>query len=174
MNKKIQTFLLGSAAVALSAVSLAISPLATSANAQASGEGAATPRPGMHRQFGTAAPLISIALSHQSELGLSATQVSNLENIRTDFQNRTAPILQDLRSIESKLREVQQQNPVDLVQAKALIEQSEKRQAELRYQRLEALENGKAILTAQQQDQLKNLVASMHQRFRKAQPGQAS
>jgi len=174
MNKKFQTFLLGSAAVALSAVSLAISPLANNANAQASGEGAATPRPGMHRQFGAGAPLISIALSHQSELGLSATQVSNLENIRTDFQNRTAPILQDLRSIESKLRELQQQNPVDLVQAKALIEQSEKRQAELRYQRLEALENGKAILTAQQQDQLKNLVDSMHQRSRKAQPGQAS
>ena len=174
MNKRFQTFFFGGTALALSAVSLVIWPLATNANAQASWEGDATRRPGMHRQFGEGAPLISIALTHQSELGLSATQVSNLENIRTDFQNRTAPILQDLRSIESKLREVQQQKPVDLVQAKALIEQSEKRQAELRYQRLEALENGKAILTAQQQDQLKNLVDSMHQRFRKPQPGQAS
>jgi Spy/CpxP family protein refolding chaperone len=128
----------------------------------------------MHRQFGEGAPLISIALSHQSELGLSATQVSNLESIRADFQNRIAPILQDQRSIENKLREIQQQSSVDLVQAKALIEQSEKRHSELRYLRLEALENGKSILTAQQQDQLKNLVASMHQNLRKPQQGQAS
>ena len=174
MNKRFRTVLLGSAMIAVTAVSLLFSPMTTNANAQASGQGTVTRRPGMHRQFGEGAPLISIALSHQSELGLSATQVSNLENIRSDFQNRIAPILQDLRSIENKLREAQQQSSVDLVQAKALIEQSEKRQSELRYLRLEALENGKSILTAQQQDQLKNLIASMHQNFRKPQQGQAS
>jgi Spy/CpxP family protein refolding chaperone len=174
MNKRFQTFLLGSAVLALSVVSLLFSPMTTNANAQASGQGTSTRRPGMHHQFGAGAPLISIALSHQSELGLSATQVSNLENIRTDYQNRVTPILQDLRSIEDKLREVQQQSPADLVQAKALIEQSEKRHSDLRYLRLEALENGRSILTAQQQDQLKNLVASMHHNFRKPQQGQAS
>ena len=174
MYKRFRTVLLGSAMLAVTAVSLLFSPMATDVNAQASGQGTVTRGPGMHRQFGEGAPLISIALSHQSELGLSTTQVSNLENIRTEFQNRIAPILQDQRSIENKLREVQQQSSVDLVQAKALIEQSEKRHSELRYLRLEALENGKSILTPQQQDQLKNLIASMHQNLRKPQPGQAS
>ena len=46
-------------------------------------------------------------------------------------------------------------------------------QSQLRYLRVEALENGKSLLTAQQRDQLKNLASSRHPGFRKPQ-GQSS
>jgi Spy/CpxP family protein refolding chaperone len=54
-----------------------------------------------------------------------------------------------------------------LIQAKAKIQEGEKYRSELRYLRLEALENARAVLTAQQQDQLKSLVRSRHENFRK-------
>jgi len=60
-----------------------------------------------------------------------------------------------------------------LIQVKAKIQEGEKYRSELRYLRLEALENGRAVLTTQQQDQLKSLVRSRHENVRKH-PGQAS
>jgi len=66
-----------------------------------------------------------------------------------------------------------QQTPADLIQIKAKIQEAEKYRSELRYLRVEALENGRSVLTAQQQDQLKSLVRSIHDQFRK-QPGQPS
>lgn len=53
-----------------------------------------------------------------------------------------------------------QQSPANLIQIKSKIEDGEKYRSELRYMRIEALENGKSVLTAAQQDQLKTLVRS--------------
>ena len=50
-----------------------------------------------------------------------------------------------------------QQSPANLIQIKTKIQESEKYRSELRYLRIEALENGKSVLTAEQQDQLKTL-----------------
>jgi Spy/CpxP family protein refolding chaperone len=66
-----------------------------------------------------------------------------------------------------------EQSPANLIQIKAKIQEGEKYRSELRYLRVEALENGKTVLTSQQQDQLKTLVRSQHERVRK-QPSQAS
>jgi Spy/CpxP family protein refolding chaperone len=60
-----------------------------------------------------------------------------------------------------------------LIDARVKIEQSEKLRSELRYLRVEALENGKSLLTAQQRDQLKTLAGSGTRGFRKPQ-GQQS
>jgi multiple sugar transport system ATP-binding protein len=49
-----------------------------------------------------------------------------------------------------------------------------KLRADLRYLRVEALENGKTILSAQQRDQLKNLFMSRHQGMIKPNKGQPS
>ena len=174
MNNKFQRFLLGSAVVALSATVVVFSPLPTNANAQTTGQGTPTRRPGMHHRFGEGAPLISIALRHQSELGLSTTQVANLEKIRTDYRSQITPIFQQLRGIESQIRTFSQETPADMSQIKNLIAQAEPLRSELRYLRMEALESGKSVLNTQQLDQLKNLLASMHQNFKKPQQGQAS
>jgi TolA-binding protein len=174
MNQRFQTFLLGSAVLALSATSLVFSPLIATVDAQTTGQGNFTRRQGMHRGFGEEAPLISIALRHKTELNLSADQVSNLEKIRANYQAQLTPLVQQVRALDKEIATLRQQNPANLIQIKTKIQQAEPLRSEIRYLRLEALENGKSILSTQQQDQLKNIIVSMHQNFKKPQQGQAS
>jgi Spy/CpxP family protein refolding chaperone len=156
-----------SAALALSMISTTLLPMVAYGQAGTRSPGSA--RPGMHRMMGAEAPWISIALKHQSELGLSPDQVANLEKIRTNFQDQGKPIQEQLRATESEITGSLQETPANLIQAKLKIEQAEKLRAQLRYLRVEALENGKSVLTAQQRDQLKNLVSSRHPGFKKPQ-----
>ena len=127
----------------------------------------------MHWMSGTEAPWISIALRHKSELNLNPDQVARLETIRTHHRDQTTPIQEQLRTTEGEIAALLQETPANLIQAKLKIEQAEKLRSQLRYLRVEALENGKSLLTAQQRDQLKNLVSSRHPGFRKPQ-GQSS
>jgi Spy/CpxP family protein refolding chaperone len=173
MNR-VRAFLFGGAVLALSSVAIVSSPIAASADAEGAGKGAFGQRSRMHSMFGHEAPLISIALKHKSELNLTADQVANLETIRANYQSQTAPIQDKLRAGESEIATLMQESPANLIAVKSKIEETEKLRSELRYLRLEALENGKSVLTAQQKDQLKNLLASGHRGFRRPQPGQAS
>jgi Spy/CpxP family protein refolding chaperone len=168
--RKIQIFL-GGAVLALSMISATSLPMAAYGQAGTSEPGPAKPR--MHRMLGVEAPWISIALRHQKELSLSSDQVANLEKIRTLYRDQSTPIQEQLRATESEINGVLQETPANLIQAKLKIEQAEKLRSQLRYLRAEALENGKAVLTAQQRDQLKNLVSSRHPGFKKPQ-GQPS
>lgn len=138
------------------------------AKGEARSKGEFRQRHGMHR-FGGQAPLISIALKHREQLNLSSDQVASLEKIRTHYQEQAATIQQQLRPIESELRQLLRDTPANLVDAKVKIQQAEKHRAELRYLRIEALENGRSVLTAQQQDQLRELVRSAHRGMRKQQ-----
>ena len=169
--RKLQLFCLGSAALALSMISASLLPMAAYGQAGTGEPGAARPR--MHRMLGVEAPWISIALRHQKELSLNPDQVANLEKIRTLYRDQSAPIQEQLRATESEISGVLQETPANLIQAKLKIEQAEKLRSQLRYLRAEALENGKSMLTAQQRDQLKNLVSSRHPGFKKPQ-GQPS
>ena len=168
--RKIQIFL-GGAVLALSMISTTSLPMAAYGQAGPGEPGPAKPR--MHRMLGVEAPWISIALRHQKELSLSSDQVANLEKIRTLYRDQSTPIQEQLRATESEINGVLQETPANLIQAKLKIEQAEKLRSQLRYLRAEALENGKAVLTAQQRDQLKNLVSARHPGFRKPQ-GQPS
>ena len=174
MNQRFQTFLLGGAVLALSATSLVFSPLITNVDAQTTGQGTFTRGHGMHRGFGEGAPLISLALRHKTELNLSADQVSNLEKIRANYQTQLTPLVQQVRALDKEIATLRQQTPANLIQIKTKIQQTEPLRSEIRYLRLEALENGKSILSTQQQDQLKTILASMHQNLKKPQQGQAS
>ncbi len=113
MNR-IQTFLFGGAVLALSTFTVAFSRTAVYADAQAGNSGTFTQRPGMHRMFGAEAPLISIALKHQTELNLTGDQVATLEKIRTQYQSQTTPIVEQLRSVEGEIRSLLQQSPANL------------------------------------------------------------
>jgi Spy/CpxP family protein refolding chaperone len=127
----------------------------------------------MHRELGAEAPWISIALRHQKDLNLSSDQVANLEKIRSLFRDQSTPIQEQLRATETELRGLLGETPANLIQAKLKIEQAEKLRSQLRYMRVEAIENGRSVLTEQQRDQLKSLVAARHPGFKKPQ-GQAS
>jgi Spy/CpxP family protein refolding chaperone len=129
-------------------------------------QGRAGGRPGMHRMFGGSAPIVSLALRHKDELKLTPEQVGNLEKIRSQYQDQMEPLQQQLKAVEEDISKLSQETPADLVQIKTKIQESEKLRSELRYQRLEALENGKSILTQQQRDQLKSLLAGRQEQRR--------
>lgn len=126
----------------------------------------------MHDGMG-GAPLITIALKHKSELNLSAEQTANLEKIRDHYQSQVTPLHQQLQGIEKEVYALSQQSPADLIRIKAKIQEGEKYRSELRYLRIEALENGKSVLSAEQQDKLKGLARSRFE-HRKQSPAQSS
>jgi TolA-binding protein len=166
--KKVRSFIVGTAILTVATGAVVSSPSATFAQNETKERGSFARKPATHRMFG-GAPLISIALKHRTELNLSNEQVASLEKVRTHYQNQTAPVQQQLRAVESEIAELRQQSPANLIQMKLKIEQAQKLRSELRYLREEALQNGRSILTAQQQDQLKTLVGSNRRGFHKPQ-----
>jgi Spy/CpxP family protein refolding chaperone len=137
--------------------------------ADGEGHGRFGRRTGMHQMLGAGAPIVSLALKHQGELKLTPDQVANLEKTRTHYQNQITPLHQQLRTAESEISKLMQETPANLVQLKLKIQETEKIRADLRYLRVEALENGNSILTAQQRDQLKSLLAAHHGEHRRHQ-----
>lgn len=127
----------------------------------------------MHGGIG-GAPLISIALKHKSELNLSAEQTASLEKIRDHYQAQVTPLHQQLQANEKEVYSLSQQSPADLIRIKAKIQEGEKYRSELRYLRIEALENGKSVLSAEQQEKLKGLARSRFENHRRQSPAQAS
>jgi len=171
MNQS-RKFIMASAAFALAAVITANVPIASSQEGTAPAKRPAVRGERMHAGF-AAAPLISIALKHKAELNLAGDQVANLEKIKSHYDSQVTPLHGQLTALEKEIAALMLQAPVNLIQVKAKIQEGEKYRSELRYLRLEALENGRAVLTTQQQDQLKSLVRSRHENVRKH-PGQAS
>ena len=170
--KKIPKFILGSAFAVLAAGALVTAPLAAGPETTQP-----TTRPFARgdRMFGPfgGAPLITIALNHKSELNLTTDQVAKLEQIKSHYQAQVTPLSQQLQTIDKDIAGLMQQTPANLIQVKTKIQETEKYRSELRYLRLEALENGRSVLSAQQQDQLKTLVRSRHGNSRGSQ-GQPS
>jgi Spy/CpxP family protein refolding chaperone len=167
---KLRIFVLAGSMFAMSGLMLANTSMAASSDTNpAAKPGFARGRmgPGF---FG--APLITIALNHKSELNLSTDQVTNLENIRSHYQSQVTPVQQQLSGIEKEIASLMQQTPVNLVQIKTKLQDAEKYRTELRYLRIEALENGRSVLSDQQKEQLKTLVQSRrgHSRTPQAQP----
>ena len=172
MNK-MKSIFLGGAALALSALALVSAPMAAAPDGFGPGGGSFGRGQHMRGAFGAGAPLISLALNHKSELNLTGDQVSSLEKIRTNYQNQVTPLHEQARAIDKEIAGLMQQSPANLIQIKSKIQEAEKYRSELRYLRVEALENGKSVLSQQQRDQLKTLVQSQHERFR-GQRGQRS
>lgn len=156
----VRKFIVASAALALSAVAVVNTPMAASPDATGPKSGLARGR--MHGGLVGGAPLITIALDHKSDLNLSPEQIANLEKIRSHYQSQATPAHQQLMSVEKEIASLTRQTPANLVQIKERIQQAEKERSELRYLRIEALENGRSVLTAQQQDQLKTIIRSLH------------
>src|SRR5512139_61699 len=166
MNK-ITGLIFGGAALAT--VALVSAPMAAAPDG-----GGPVGRPFAHRGpmaggFGGGAPLINIALRHKSELNLGTDQVANLEKIKSHYQSQVTPLRQQIQTIEKEIASLSQQSPANLIQIKSKLQEAEKYRTELRYLQVETMENGRSVLNAQQRDQLKTLVSSRHENFRKMQ-----
>ncbi len=154
------------AGAALATVALVSAPIAATPEGGPGGRHSAH---GTHMRgdFGGGAPFINIALKHKSELNLASDQVANLEKIKSHYQSQLTPLQQQVRDNEKEIASLAQQSPANLIQIKSKIQEGEKVRSELRYLQVEAMENGRALLTVAQRDQLKSLVASRHENFRK-------
>lgn len=164
MNR-VRKFVMGGAALALAVVTANV-PIASAQEGAAPAKRPAVRGERMHAGF-AAAPLISIALKHKAELNLAGDQVANLEKIKSHYDSQVTPLHGQLTAVEKEIAALMQQSPANLIQVKGKIQEGEKYRSELRYLRMEALENGRAVLSAQQQDQLKSLVRSRQENFRK-------
>jgi len=169
MNK-FRRFVLASSVFALSSLTLAnISMAASSDTNPPAKPGFARGRTGPGFM---GAPLITIALNHKSELNLTTDQVTKLEDIRSHYQSQVTPAQQQLSGIEKEIASIMQQTPANLIQIKTKLQDAEKYRTELRYLRIEALENGRSVLNDQQKERLKTLVRSHrgHSRAPQSQP----
>jgi Spy/CpxP family protein refolding chaperone len=122
----------------------------------------------MERMMGDPAerPLITMMLHHRAELGLTADQVGRLETLRADFTREAIRRGADIRIAELDLATLLEQDPVDLAKVEAKVRESAQLRADLRLARLRTVEQGKAVLTAEQRTRLQAMLSDgmmMHQ-----------
>lgn len=95
-------------------------------------------------------PLISLMLKNKDALRLSADQVKKLEQLRDNYQRQSIRTEADMRILELDIAAFTDQPNVDLAKVEQKIRELEKLRAELRIARVRAVEQGKAVLTAEQ------------------------
>ena len=163
--KKIRPVIVAGTVLGLSALGIAASPWTASSDDAGHGKASFGHHRMMHARAG-GAPIISMALKLKSELNLSDAQIGDLEKIRTHYQDQIAPLRELLRANRREIATLMQDSPTNLIQVKSKIQEAEKTRSELQYLRLEAITNGKSVLTAEQQLQLKELLAARHEQFK--------
>jgi len=102
-------------------------------------------------------PLISQMLSSKEQLGLSAEQVRRIEQLRDNFQRQSIRHDADVRILELDIAAALENDPVDVTKVESKIREAEKMRADLRIARIRAIEQAKALLTADQKKKLPDL-----------------
>ena len=105
-------------------------------------------------------PVISQMLNNKDALGLSSDQVRKLEQLRDNFQRQTIRSEADLRIMELDIAALLDNEPVEMAKLEAKMREEEKLRTDLRITRIRAIEQGKALLNA---DQRKKLIELMRQ-----------
>lgn len=110
--------------------------------------------------LGRERPLLSLALRHRAELGLSADQVTALEGLIERFRKDAEARLADIEAAERELAALFEAESPDLGQVQAKVLAVEKLRADLRIARIKTIVEGRAGLTAEQRKKLEELVAA--------------
>ena len=103
-------------------------------------------------------PLISMMLDHRSELGLTPDQVTRLEGLRSDFAREAIRREADVRITELDLTSLLEQDPADMAKVEAKVREIAQLRADVRIARLRTIEQGKAVLTAEQKARLQGVL----------------
>jgi len=103
-------------------------------------------------------PVISQMLNNKDALGLSSDQVRRLEQLRDNFQRLTIRNEADLRILELDINAALDNDPVDMAKLEAKMREEEKLRTDLRIARIRAIEQGKALLNAEQKKKLTELL----------------
>ena len=99
-------------------------------------------------------PLITQALNQREQLGLSGEQVAALEKARAEFEQDARQRQAEIQAAERQLGELLRADAVDLAGVEAKVREIARLQADLRLARIQTLEKGKTILTAEQRKKL--------------------
>lgn len=103
-------------------------------------------------------PAISQMLSYRDYLGLSAEQVKKLEQLRDNFQRQSIRNEADARIVELDIAQLLDSPNVDMGKVEGKIREAEKLRADLRIARLRAIEQAKAVLSAEQRKKFREAI----------------
>jgi Spy/CpxP family protein refolding chaperone len=147
------SLVLGALAAALALPGLATAQTEPKAPAQQSKEHAMGPRRGMGDPAG-------MLLSHRTELKLTDDQVRKLETIRSTYQEKNRPLMEQIRPARGdsqsradrrQMTPEQRQQAWQQARAQAQRPEAQKAMRELRANRQAATKEARAVLTADQQ-----------------------
>ncbi len=102
-------------------------------------------------------PLISIMLEHKQDLGLNAEQERKLRDLRTEFAKESIRRSAEIQVAEIELDSLLEQDKWDVAKVEPKVKQIATLQGDLRLARIKTLEAGRAVLTAEQLDKLKQV-----------------
>ena len=103
-------------------------------------------------------PLITFMLEHKQDLSLSAEQVRSLEVIRSDFQQEAAQRITEIDSAEGELAGLLKLAPVDLAKVESTLRKIEVLRVTLCIDRIKAIDQGRALLSTDQENRLQALL----------------
>ncbi len=102
-------------------------------------------------------PLISIMLEHKQDLGLNAEQERKLRDLRTEFAKESIRRSAEIQVAEIELDSLLEQDKWDVAKVEPKVKQIATLQGDLRLARIKTLEAGRAVLTAEQLEKLKQV-----------------
>ena len=105
-------------------------------------------------------PIISMALMHARDLGLTPEQESKLRTLRTEFEKESIRRTAEIRTAEIDLAALLKQERWDLAQIESKVKQIGQLQAELRVARIRALDAGRNVLSLDQLRRVEQLQPS--------------
>ena len=116
--------------------------------------------PGMREGRGGRAPshegpLISIMLEHAQELGLSPEQEKKLQDLRTEFAKDSIRRTAEIQVAEIELNALLEEDQWDLAKIEPKAKQIAGLRGDLRLARIKTLAAGRAVLTVEQLEKLK-------------------
>ena len=110
-------------------------------------------------------PLLTMMLEHGQELGLSQEQEKKLRELRTEFSKESVRRSAEIRVAQIDLDALLEQEQWNMAQIEPKAKQIAGLEGELRVARLKTLAAGRAVLTPQQLEKLKQVghrMRSMH------------
>lgn len=105
----------------------------------------------------SARPLVSIAIRNHEELKLTDDQVKRLKDIRDAFSKKAVKERADMKALRIDLRRALDNEKLDLADVEKKIREISKMRVDLRIARLKAIQEGKAVLSDDQQKQLSKI-----------------
>lgn len=111
------------------------------------------------RVLGRERPVLSLALRHRAQLGISDDQATTLQAFVDRFGKEAEERLRQIETAERELAGLLKEEPVDLAQVDGKVRAIEKLRADLRLRRIQTIAEGRALLTPEQRTKLDLLAA---------------